>query len=51
MRERYAMDIVWAHLNATLRPPLGVEFLDNPGPALSLNLPMCKRKPSNRKVI
>jgi len=51
VREGYAMDVVWGHLNATRRPPLGVEFLDRAGPALSVRLPMCERKPSKRKAI
>ena len=50
-REMYEMDLVWGHLNATRRAPLGVKFLDSLGPALSLQLPICRHKPSNRKAV
>ncbi|NQU76619.1 MAG: hypothetical protein HQ546_09940 [Planctomycetes bacterium] len=44
-REEYEMDVIWGHVNATQRPPLGVEFLDRRGPLLSELLPMCKCAP------
>jgi hypothetical protein len=30
--EKYLYDSCWKHANATERPPLGVEFLDNGPP-------------------
>jgi len=45
VREEYRRDPAWGHLNATRRPPLGVEFLDRAIAPLTDMLAMCKRRP------
>ena len=43
--ERYRPDRYWGHLNATARPPLGVEFLDRPGPGVAQTLQARRYRP------
>lgn len=43
--ERYSIDPVWGHRNATQRPPLNVEFLDREGLKICRALLLIKNKP------
>lgn len=44
-REKYEYDSVWGHLNATCRPPLGVEFLDAKGSKVCEILRATRQRP------
>ena len=44
-REAYEHDPVWGHENATLRPPMGVDFLDQRARMVSDVMPMCRKTP------